>query len=268
MTGMTPIVHDQYFLYICLSKYRGTMSLSNTKSVILIFLILSVTFSMKAQQKVSAFFDMGKNNVSNGFYLKNGIGGSLMVHSYKVSAYTQLSYISNNPRFLSAIHASVFKELLINEYPVETDIYFILNRFSENLYSSDWGMWVSKNFGRHYYLSLGANFKTYAVNSSARKEYNFDKSDAKIHEDFTLIFRTGFSLKPEDNYWNAAFYITNMDFFLINQSTNPMFLLNAEYSATPKLKVFVDAWYKTAGLFNISTDKFGYFFRTGIVWEI
>jgi len=34
------------------------------------------------------------------------------------------------------------------------------------------------------------------------------------------------------------------------------------------LTVFLDSWYKKAGVFNISANSFGYSFRTGVTWEI
>jgi len=236
----------------------------------LIAFILFVLHNLTAhtQTEVSGFFDLGKTNVSEGVYLKNAYGVQYELNSYQLSLFTRFDYLSNSNRFISAISPNIAKEIRVNNYPVNTKVYFMLNRFSEIMYGTDWGISFSKGRADIFHLELGVNFKTYAINKASRDKYDIDKSDSKISEDFTLIYDAGVFVKPVDHLWNAGFFITNTDHFLINQSTNPMFELKTWYNLTHDIKCFVDAWYKSAGIFNISNDKFGYFFRTGITWEL
>lgn len=73
---------------------------------------------------------------------------------------------------------------------------------------------------------------------------------------------------PHNHNWNLGLTITNIDYYTINQSTNPIFNLQMKYDLKPNLSVRIDSWYKQAGIFNIYANYFGYFFRGGVKWEI
>jgi hypothetical protein len=71
-----------------------------------------------------------------------------------------------------------------------------------------------------------------------------------------------------DNIWNIGFSFTNIDYFIINQETNPVINLQGKYDVSKSLTLFLESWYKSSGAFNLSVNSFGFFFRTGVLWKI
>jgi len=82
------------------------------------------------------------------------------------------------------------------------------------------------------------------------------------------MYLIGYNLKPIDHDWNVGITITNVDHFIINQETNPVFYLHGKYQVSKPLTLFGEWWYKSAEAFNISVNHFGFFFRTGLVWKV
>ncbi|MCD6597395.1 MAG: hypothetical protein J7L04_06895, partial [Bacteroidales bacterium] len=120
---------------------------------------------------------------------------------------------------------------------------------------------------KHFIIRIGTNFKTYALNKKAISNYEID-TDTKIKENWNLMYSFSYYLKSFDNLWNVGISITNFDYFIINQETNPVFNLNAWYKPGTPLKLFIETWYKSSGAFNLSVNYFGFFVRTGIIWNI
>jgi len=83
-----------------------------------------------------------------------------------------------------------------------------------------------------------------------------------------LLYLLGYYLKPQEHNWNVGINVTNIDYYLLNQSTNPLFYLQGEYRPTERMSLFAEAWYKSAGAFNISVNYFGYLFRSGLLWKL
>ena len=106
------------------------------------------------------------------------------------------------------------------------------------------------------------------MNSSALEEYDIEDSDKKFRENFNMIYMATAYLKPHENSWNVGLSCTNIDYFIINQSTNPVFNIQMLYKPNSNLTIRLDTWYKQAGILNINANHFAYFFRGGITWEI
>jgi len=75
-------------------------------------------------------------------------------------------------------------------------------------------------------------------------------------------------LKDRDANWNVGIGITNRDYFVINQASNPMFYLDGKYIIQSRLTLFAEMWLLNAGVMNISANNYGSFLRTGILWNI
>jgi hypothetical protein len=82
------------------------------------------------------------------------------------------------------------------------------------------------------------------------------------------MYSFNFFLKPTDEQWNVGLSVTNIDHYIINQETNPVFNLQGFYKLKSPVKLFAQAWYKTAGITNLNLNYFGFFLRTGIIWNI
>ena len=223
---------------------------------------------INGQVELQTYIDIGENSVSEGVFVKNVFRGSFRYQTYEVEAGTQFDYKSNNPNFLSGVDIVGSKELTIRNFPLNVKGFFMLNRFSDLMYETNWGVGVETSNFDHFLFGVGSNFKTYAVNSSTIEEYNINEQDSKLRENFNLIYLATFYLKPPDNDWNVGLSCTNIDYYVINQSTNPVFNLLLSYKIKSNLTLQLDSWYKQAGVLNINANHFAYFFRGGISWEI
>ncbi len=238
------------------------------KYLLSISIVLLCVNPINAQVQLQNYIDVGEHSVSEGLFVKNVLRGYYRYHTYSVEAGTQFDLKSSNPNFLTGVDIIGTKSFLIKEFPVDLNGFFMLNRFSDLMYETNWGIRVGTSGYEHFVFALGTNFKTYTVTSSAIEEYEVDESDSKLSENFNLVYIITVCLKPNDNYWNAGLSCTNIDYYIINQSTNPVFNLHMSYKFKSNLTLRLESWYKQAGVFNINANHFAYFFRGSITWEI
>lgn len=239
--------------------------LAQTLSLIV---LLASVHSISAQIKFLPYIDIGKHNASEGIFVKNAFRSSYQYKKYIVESGVQFDLVSNNPNLLTGLDLIGSKEFLIRDMPITIKGFFMMNRFSDIMYETNWGARIETKKFENFIFELGTNNKTYTINSSARAKYNIKKSTSKHYENFTLIYMVAGYLKPHQNPWNIGLSITNVDFYNINQSTNPVFNLKMVCNMKSNITLYMDTWYKQAGIFNINANYFGYFFRGGIQWEI
>lgn len=238
------------------------------KYLILILILIASVKGVNAQIALQSYFDVGENNVSEGVFVKNLLRGSYVFQKYSVETGMQFDLHSNNPNAISGFDIIGTRELSIKDFPFDVKGFFILNRFSDVLYETNWGFRIETRRFRHFLFELGTAFRTNTVTKAAREEYDILQSDSKIRENFNLIYSFEAYLKPRVNDWNVGLSVTNIDYYLVNQSTNPLFNLQATWRLKSRMTLYLETWYKQAGIFNISADYFGYFFRGGLKWEI
>jgi hypothetical protein len=221
-----------------------------------------------AQESIQAHLNIGENNVSEGIYIKNIYRSSYQYSKYKLDAGIQLDILSHNPNALTGFDLIGSREFLIKNFFFEVKGYFMLNRFSDLMHETNWGLRIATKNLKYFLFELGTNSRTYALNTSFIKEYNISKSNSKLNENFNLTYVFTAYLKPQDYSWNVGFSCTNVDYYVINQSTNPVFKMQILHKLRSNLLLNFSVWYKQAGIFNINANYFGYFFRGGITWKI
>lgn len=212
--------------------------------------------------------DVGKNNVSEGVFFKNAYRGCYQYQKFNIEAGMQFDLISKNPNTFTGFDIVGSRKSLIRDFPFDIKGFFMLNRFSDILYETNWGARIKTRKYEHFLFELGINNKTYVINSKARAEYDIDKTDSKLREYYNFLYSISAYLKPHTYNWNIGLSCTNIDYYRINQSTNPVFNLQLKYKLKSNLTLYLDSWYQQAGIFNINANYFGYFFRGGIKWEI
>ena len=230
--------------------------------------MLTSVNGINAQIKLQSYIDIGENNVSEGVFVKNVYRSTYQYQKYNVEAGMQFDLISNNPNTFTGLDIIGSREFLIRDFSFDIKGFFMLNRFSDLQYETNWGVRIETRKLEHFLFELGTNLRTYTINSTAREEYNIDKSNSKLNENFNLMYVISAYLNPQNNDWNVGLSCTNVDYYIINQSTNPVFNLQMTYKLKSNLTLYLDTWYKQAGIFNINANYFGYFFRGGVIWEI
>lgn len=221
---------------------------------------------LNAQPSLVVYTDTGENNASEGLFLKTAGQAKYQLDKYKFEAGFQLSPISNYEPIFSGFNGNISRQIFLNKFNFGIQLFYIYSPFSENLRETNAGALVKvKRY--HFNFKLGTNFRTFAYNKSAAKKYDLNKNN-KIHENWNLIYSIGYFFKPDTNFWNIGLTVTNLDHFTISQETNPIFYLRGQYKKNLPVEIFMETWYKSAGAFNLSVNYFGFFVRTGIVWEI
>jgi len=219
-----------------------------------------------AQPQASAYTDMGKTSVSDGFYIKTAGLAHYQFGKNRVETGFQLDLKSNSENVFSGYNIKASREVQIKNFSFEVQGFYIWTPFSDILRETNLGLLlhVKRN---HFIIKLGTNFRTFAFTQNAIKYYEL-KEGTKIHEYWNILYSFSYYLKPIENYWNIGLSMTNIDHFIINQETNPVFNLRALYEVSSPINLFAESWYKSAGAFNLSVNYFGFFFRTGIIWDI
>lgn len=244
-----------------------TKLLKNQFLIFFLMLIFSV-FEVNAQVGIRTYFDVGENAVSEGHFLKSAIRGEISLNEYEIESGLQFDLLSSNPNMLSGFDVLGRRKFTVKEFPFDVKLFFLLNRYSDLLNEINWGVRAGTKHFIHWELELGSNSKSYLINKKARERNNIDKAESVVTEAIDLTYLVAYFLKPHENDWNVGLSLTNVDYFLFNQSTNPSFNLLTYYKPCENLKVDLRACYLPVGVFNIYTSYFGYYFRGGVTWEI
>ena len=183
------------------------------------------------------------NNASDGIFVKNGYRGSFLINKFMVETGMQFDYLSNNPNTFTGFDFLGTSKFAIKEFPVSAKGFFMLNRFSDILYETNWGVRFETGKLKHFRFEFGTNFKTYTINRASRTTYNIVRFNKKQQENFNIVYGVTAYLKP-------------------------IFNLQTSFNVKSDLTLYMESWYKQAGIFNINANYFGYFFRVGVKWEI
>lgn len=233
------------------------------------FILLIALFAFsngKAQFRISSYIDIGSNNVSDGIFLDAAGLASYQFGKNQFDAGFQLNLLQIENPFFSGTNFKYGREIQIKEFSFEIQALFMLNRFSEFMYEYDWGV-LFKTEQKHFKYLFGPSFRTYAITHNGIDTYEIDPSN-NLHENWNFMYLIAYNLKEVESDWNVGLTLTNIDYFIINQETNPIFNVHGSYKLSQPITLFAEAWYKSAGAFNLSVNYFGFFFRTGIIWKL
>lgn len=219
-----------------------------------------------AQLQSGAYADLGLNNVSEGLFVRMAGNAAYQIDKNTLEVLFRTDLLGNREVFVSGYGLRVSREATIRTLPFKVTGFFVATPFSDILRETNWGLTAGMQRNQWFFL-LGTNFRTYAYNKKAIDRYGLE-GNTRLHEKWNLMYTVRYCLKPADHLWNLSLAFTNTDHFLIHQETNPMLQLRGTYSSDPRFRLFLEAWYQQAGLFNINIHYFGFFIRPGIVWYI
>lgn len=220
-----------------------------------------------AQPKVTAFTDVGTKNVTHGLFIKSAAIGSYKFGRNLVESGLRMNLRSYNEYFMPSIRILASREVLSKKNPVELQG-FLLHKTSSNMLTEiNYGA-ILKIKRKYYDFSLGTNFRTYTFTKHTIKTYGIQSNATKLIEPWNLMYALSLFLKPQNSNWNIGLTVTDFDYFLIYQETNPQMNLNGLFHLNSQLCLFVEGWYETSGLLNRYANFFGVFARTGIKWNI
>lgn len=233
-----------------------------------IILILLLSFCIRiswAQFAVENSWKVGEHNASDGTYLKTSISGYYFDEEFTLNSQLQFDVINPQQRVLSGLQVNASRDSIFKKFPITVTAQYQLLPYSETLRESNVSIIASKCH-KGFSYALGFNFRTYAYTRQAVEDYDIQKK--RYHENFGLMYSLGYTYSPKSQVWDAGLFFTNWDDFLINQDMNPFFRLKGEYHINSQWDLYTEGNYIKAGMFNGSSNHFGYYINTGVIWHI
>ncbi len=225
-----------------------------------------ICLNLVAQVGLFLYTDLGKNNVSQGIFTKS----STMAHYKSGKNMLETGFqtdLKNNKFCFSGYTLNASRIFKIKKIPLVLKGFCTWTYPSEILEETNWGALLNMR-QKHFEMAIGTNFRSYNFRQTAVRDYEINPKNTKVHEIYNIMYSFSYYLKPADDIWNIGLSVTNIDHFIINQETNPIVNLKGLYRISSPVYLYIQAWYKCAGMTNLALNHFGYFFRTGIIWNI
>jgi hypothetical protein len=228
--------------------------------------ILSLNFTVsRAQFSVDNAWTIGKHNASSGSYLKTSFSGYYYHDEFSINSQLQVDIINPQERILSGLLLNASRDSVFQKFPIRLSAQYLFLPFSETLRESDISI-IANGTTKGFSYALGINFRTYAYTQQAVKDYNIEQQ--RLHENWGLVYNFGYTYKPKTYRWDIGISFTNWDDFLINQDMNPFWRLKGQYHFDDKIELYTEANYIKSGVFNGSSNYFGYYIKTGIICHV
>lgn len=221
----------------------------------IVCLLFLTPIFIHAQIDLRVQADIGKNNINAHPFFKRAFMTFFNFKNNNISIGSQLN-ITN--KTLPAFYINYTRYIEISKQKFNLKAFYSFDMFSEKLYEINGGLVAGYNL-HHFAFNLGTNFRSYRI---------LKNNQTKINENFNIMYLVTYYINPTECNWNVGITLTNFDFFLINQETNPMCNIQTIYTITPNLKVLLEAWYISSGALNLSVNPFGFYFRTACVCNI
>ncbi len=95
-------------------------------------------------------------------------------------------------------------------------------------------------------------------------------SSRYLHEPFSWLYHLRFHCFDvrEHPLWNLSFRLSNQDEFLWERMYFPQLSVTGEYAVSETYRIFAEAAYMAAGIFNMHTDVYKSYIRIGMVCDI
>lgn len=230
-------------------------------AVFLAFLLTKVQ-AAASQMNLAYHLDLAQNNVSQGNYLSMALRTDYSLADYSLEAGAQFQFIHPSNRIFSAAKLALSRSFSLGEQHFLLEAFGLYRNTSKRMYTTDWALLLHYEL-RHIDLALGSSFKNYRVREKALA---YPVAGTVLRENFNLIYCVSYFINSPEKPWNIGLSLTNLDHFLVNQETNPMLNLRAEYRLNPIWKLYMENWYQAAGSLNLSAHYFGFFVRCGFIW--
>ncbi|PKP20593.1 MAG: hypothetical protein CVU02_03015 [Bacteroidetes bacterium HGW-Bacteroidetes-19] len=238
------------------------------KKIIIVAVCSICTLNLCAQYKLSSHLDLGKSNISNGLYISNS---TFFDYQYKnstgkVGIHFNLLDQSFFPSFFTGFHASFTQKIKIKKLYFTLQALYFSHFFSNLIHEHNYAIVEGLELN-HFSHKLGLHFRNLRFTQEGVDQFGIVESRS-IYELFNLVYFLKYNFKPKDHPWNIGIILTNMDHFVINQASNPMLVLDGNVKIKEKVSLYFETWFQRAGVMNISANHYGFFMRTGVLWDI
>lgn len=227
---------------------------------------MSLVFSSTwAQFSIENSWKVGEHNASSGTYLKTQVSGYYYHKEFSANSQVQIDVINAQERIFSGFMIDATRDSIFQKFPISISTQYLFLPFSESLRESNFSL-IAEGNNKGFSYALGLNFRTYAYTQYAIETYDIEQQ--RLHENWGLMYQLGYTYTPHRDSWDIGLFITNWDDFLINQDMNPFMRLIAQYHFDSNINLYTEANYIKSGTFNGSSNFFGYYIKTGIIWLV
>jgi hypothetical protein len=223
--------------------------------------------ALKAQNSVAAYFDIGKNQVSEGLYSQFSNTGCFETTIWGIQGGYQLGLIQPQDIIFNSWYLNPYGKIKIGNKILDLGGEYLWTALSQDLRETNW-IFSARTSLKHWQLGFGTSFRTYRLSRKAANDDDQPYPDSRITEKWNMMYNATYVLKPYENRWNLSGTFTNYDRFIIQQENNPMFNLRFDYKTSARLSLYSEVWYKPAGLMVIRVTYYGMFVRLGLLWKI
>jgi hypothetical protein len=237
------------------------------KLFVLVFTCFFIIIKLEAQYRLQNHFDVGKNQMTNGLSINNSTYFDYTFNKtiFKVGARFDILDQTSLNRFVSGLDLIVSHKIPLKKMALNINGQYFINLFSKIITEHNWALYGQLKTA-HFEWVAGLHFRAIKLNDRYRDLFGNDNTT--IYELWNLIYKIKYSLKTEESKWNLGIGITNRDYFVINQASNPMIYLDGKYKIKSQLTLFAEIWLLKAGVMNISANYYGSFLRAGVLWNI
>jgi hypothetical protein len=237
------------------------------RRVLFILLLTIQWMNISAQPELTTYADASKNVLSDATTLRSAIIGAYKSGNNKIEAAFRTNLLNGSNTIFSGFSINGSREFRMKNLLFSLNGFWMLISPSAVLKETDYGCFISMK-QKHFEMKIGTSFRTYGFRKKAIEDYSIENGETKINENFNMMYSFAYNLRPAYSIWNTGITLTNIDYFLINQETNPYLNLHFSYKVTSPVKLFSELWYKNAGFLNMSSNYFGYAIKIGLIWKI
>jgi hypothetical protein len=235
-------------------------------TLLLFFLLFPVTLDAQITHHVYA--DAGSSVVSSGLFIGPAFMVSHRYGDYYGGTGFRWTFPAEGRNSFSGWHITGGKDFTVKDADLSASLFYLRNPFSYLIAENNVGL-LLRHERSHLAIHAGYHMRSYRLlaNSSLAGD-PAEYADRTIREYRNFIYRGTLRLKDPAAPWNLSVSVTNYDWFLLQQETNPMIVLEGTSRVTDALELNASFWYRGAGMLNLHFNHFGYHFRTGIVWRL
>jgi hypothetical protein len=229
------------------------------------FLWLNPT--LKAQNSLEAYLDIGKDQASQGFYSRISNTGCFEKAIWGIQAGYQLGLVQPQDVIFNSWYLNPYGKIKLGNTVLDLGSEYLWTAISQDFRETCWVVSARTSL-KHWQLGFGTSFRTLRLSRNAANKDDLPYPDSRITEKWNMMYAATYVLKPYENKWNLSGKFTNYDRFLIEQENNPMFNLRFDYKTSTRLSLYSELWYKPSGLMVIRVTYYGMFVRLGLLWKI
>ncbi|MDD4150913.1 MAG: hypothetical protein PHE33_12890, partial [Bacteroidales bacterium] len=233
----------------------------------ILILLLTISATLSAQFKAGAFFSLGVNPVEQPVFVSSGIYASAKYKFISADYAFDLNINNRDIRAFNAIKTSLNYETDINNSHLKAGILYLYKPSTELISEQNIAIQIDYLI-KKWELRLGNNFRAYKFKKATENTVNTENKTI-IWEKPNIMYMLRYYFLEPNKDWNFYMSVTNFDWFIIEQEVNPFINAGGYYKNNKNgLKLFMDLNYQAAGFNNIRVNYFGFFIRTGFIWEI